>query len=75
MIPRALTTRRGGRWPMTVAFFVLLAGCAREPERLLRVCADPNNLPFSDSTGAGFENQLATLVAGARRGASTLASD
>jgi len=32
--------------------------------RVLRVCADPNNLPFSDSTGAGFENRLATLVAG-----------
>jgi mxaJ protein len=32
--------------------------------RALRVCADPNNLPFSDSTGAGFENRLATLVAG-----------
>jgi mxaJ protein len=31
---------------------------------VLRVCADPNNLPFSDSTGAGFENRLATLVAG-----------
>ncbi|HUQ81117.1 MAG TPA: substrate-binding domain-containing protein [Gemmatimonadaceae bacterium] len=40
-------------------------GCAREPAAtLLRVCADPNNLPFSDSTGAGFENRLATLVAG-----------
>ena len=38
--------------------------CAREPANVLRVCADPNNLPFSDSTGAGFENRLATLVAG-----------
>ena len=38
-------------------------GCHREPGTLLRVCADPNNLPFSDSTGAGFENRLATLVA------------
>ena len=37
--------------------------CARTPARVLRVCADPNNLPFSDSTGAGFENRLATLVA------------
>lgn len=32
-------------------------------QRALRVCADPNNLPFSDSSGAGFENQLASLVA------------
>jgi quinoprotein dehydrogenase-associated probable ABC transporter substrate-binding protein len=28
-----------------------------------RVCADPNNLPFSDSKGTGFENKLAELVA------------
>jgi mxaJ protein len=31
--------------------------------RTLRVCADPNNLPFSNDRGEGFENQLATLVA------------
>ncbi|UWU91365.1 substrate-binding domain-containing protein [Bradyrhizobium sp. CB1015] len=29
----------------------------------LRVCADPNNLPFSNSVGAGFENRLAVMVA------------
>jgi mxaJ protein len=29
----------------------------------LRVCADPNNLPFSNARGEGFENQLAELVA------------
>ena len=39
------------------------SGRASQPERSLRVCADPNNLPFSDSTGAGFENRLASLVA------------
>lgn len=32
-------------------------------EDSLRVCADPNNLPFSDAHGAGFENKLAELVA------------
>jgi mxaJ protein len=31
--------------------------------RTLRVCADPNNMPFSDRGGGGFENQLAILVA------------
>jgi quinoprotein dehydrogenase-associated probable ABC transporter substrate-binding protein len=30
----------------------------------LRVCADPNNLPFSNARGEGFENALAQLVAG-----------
>jgi mxaJ protein len=29
----------------------------------LRVCADPNNLPFSNVRGEGFENKLADLVA------------
>lgn len=28
----------------------------------LRICADPNNLPFSNSAEAGFENRLATMV-------------
>ncbi|HEX2256830.1 MAG TPA: substrate-binding domain-containing protein [Afifellaceae bacterium] len=29
----------------------------------MRVCADPNNLPFSNARGEGFENALAELVA------------
>lgn len=28
-----------------------------------RVCADPNNPPFSDKNGNGFENKIATLLA------------
>ena len=54
-----MTARR-----VLAACLVLMApACATPPARLLRVCADPNNLPFSDSAGAGFENRLATLVA------------
>ncbi|HEY4040478.1 MAG TPA: substrate-binding domain-containing protein [Rhodopila sp.] len=30
---------------------------------VFRVCADPNNLPFSDEQGRGFENKLAELFA------------
>jgi len=30
----------------------------------LRICADPNNLPFSNQARGGFENSIATLVAG-----------
>ncbi len=30
---------------------------------VLRVCADPNNLPFSNDRGEGFENRLAELLA------------
>ncbi len=29
----------------------------------LRVCQDPNNLPFSDTSGQGFENKIAELFA------------
>jgi mxaJ protein len=42
-------------------------GCAPpEPAiaaRELRVCADPNNLPFSNSRQEGFENKLADIIA------------
>ena len=30
---------------------------------VLRVCADPNNLPFSNEKGAGFENKIAEFLA------------
>src|SRR5437867_8111840 len=39
---------------------VLLSAEARPP---LRVCADPNNLPFSNAKAEGFENKIAALVA------------
>jgi quinoprotein dehydrogenase-associated probable ABC transporter substrate-binding protein len=31
--------------------------------KVLRVCADPHNLPFSNDKGEGFENKLAELLA------------
>jgi mxaJ protein len=40
---------------------VLVGGCADRPA--LRVCADPNNLPFSNQREEGFENTLATMIA------------
>jgi mxaJ protein len=33
------------------------------PSRALMVCADPNNLPFSNRAGQGFENRIAALLA------------
>jgi len=33
------------------------------PGGVLRVCADPNNLPFSNQRGEGFENKIAELLA------------
>jgi mxaJ protein len=32
-------------------------------ETQLRVCSDPNNLPFSNQAGEGFENALAEIIA------------
>ena len=37
---------------------------AAEADNTFRVCADPNNLPFSNEAGEGFENKLAELIAG-----------
>jgi quinoprotein dehydrogenase-associated probable ABC transporter substrate-binding protein len=47
---------------------LIAAGCAGpesrdRPRRDLRVCADPNNLPFSNDRLEGFENRLAELIA------------
>jgi mxaJ protein len=36
---------------------------AGPPLRVLRVCADPNNLPFSNQAEEGFENRIARLIA------------
>jgi quinoprotein dehydrogenase-associated probable ABC transporter substrate-binding protein len=58
----------------TVAMFLsgkLLAQPVDRPDlsielvdsKLLRVCADPNNMPFSTDKGEGFENKLAELLA------------
>src|SRR5215217_6761296 len=53
-----------------VSFVLLLAMLAVRPigaiaaeSASLRICADPNNLPFSNRAGEGFENKLAEMVA------------
>jgi mxaJ protein len=51
---------------LTCGALVALNGCAAAPP-VLRVCADPNNLPFSNRDGAGFENRIAELLAADRR--------
>ena len=52
----------------TVAALFALAAvvCARSAEAEqapLRVCADPNDLPYSNSAGQGFENKIVRLIA------------
>jgi mxaJ protein len=50
-----------------IGLAVLGFACSRPQPRVadreLRVCADPNNLPFSNSRREGFENKLAELIA------------
>jgi mxaJ protein len=41
----------------------MLVGAAAADAATLRVCADPNNLPFSDNAGHGFENEIVALIA------------
>ena len=45
--------------------FVAFVAVVRSPaeDRVLRVAADPNNLPFSNERGEGFENKIAELIA------------
>jgi mxaJ protein len=47
---------------LTLAAVSFAAPGPRPAPRELRVCADPNNLPFSNDRGEGFENRLAQLV-------------
>jgi mxaJ protein len=58
--------------PIAILAVALLAACARKgttaavpapPPRELRVCADPNNLPYSNRRLEGYENRLAEMVA------------
>ncbi len=46
-------------------FGAMAFGSEAQPllQRQLRVCADPNNLPFSNERLEGFENKLAELIA------------
>jgi mxaJ protein len=67
--------RRPGGHRFAIASFVVIAvtvftaatqlapARAAAPARILVVCADPNNLPFSNRAGEGFENKLVELLA------------
>jgi len=38
-------------------------GAAAENEGVLKVCADPSNLPLSNDKGEGYENKIAEALA------------
>jgi quinoprotein dehydrogenase-associated probable ABC transporter substrate-binding protein len=54
-------------WILAIALVMAAGAAANPPERqdreALRVCADGNNLPFSNQAGEGFENRIAELMA------------
>ena len=65
-----LLSRRGERRSLATCLalrlLVAVVGisfCAAGFARDLRVCADPNNLPFSNAAGEGFENRIVALLA------------
>ena len=43
--------------------FVAANAAASRRDNVLRVCSDPNNLPFSNQKQQGFENRIADLIA------------
>jgi mxaJ protein len=60
MIPRRRVIWIAASGLAVAAVGATLANAAMTPS--LRVCADPNNLPYSNQRGEGFENALASLV-------------
>ncbi|HML91982.1 MAG TPA: quinoprotein dehydrogenase-associated putative ABC transporter substrate-binding protein [Methyloceanibacter sp.] len=48
---------------LSIAAVLGLGGALAAEADVLRVCADPGNLPFSNDKGEGFENKLAELLA------------
>jgi mxaJ protein len=62
--------KRVDGWQLTVGSvaLALAVGCAQPPTAnrqlpTLRICADPDNLPYSNQNEEGFENKIAHLVA------------
>jgi mxaJ protein len=55
------------KWRRCFSFVVatasMMIGAVAADAAVLRVCADPNNLPFSDRAGRGFENKVVELIA------------
>lgn len=47
----------------TIVAALLTGSCSLVQQRRLVACADPNNLPFSNRAGEGFENKLAEMIA------------
>ncbi len=66
MVSRIVVVRRfttAALAAVVLSISPFLTAHADETDRVLRVCQDPNNLPFSNTNGEGIENKLAELFA------------
>ena len=66
MVSRAVALRRFSTAALAAVVLSIspfLTAQADEMAKVLRVCQDPNNLPFSNTKGEGIENKLAELFA------------
>ena len=61
MIANYINRHRWSNLLSTVCLLILAQSAIAQSE--LRVCADPDNLPFSNRKQEGFENKIATLLA------------
>ena len=50
---------------LTTMFILIIVSITAQAQQadMLRVCADPNNLPFSNKNQQGFENKIAEIIA------------
>lgn len=68
MPSRRTVEKHAGGTALALVVACALTGSLARPARagdrpVLRVCADPNNLPFSNQQQEGFENEIASLLA------------
>jgi quinoprotein dehydrogenase-associated probable ABC transporter substrate-binding protein len=61
-----LAKRPAGPWLRRLILAMLVVGASgfggEASAGVIRVCADPDNMPFSNDKGEGFENKLAELI-------------
>jgi mxaJ protein len=55
--------RRRNVLAVALCLLSLSTGFAAREQKQFRVCADPENLPFSNQKLEGFENKIAELLA------------
>jgi len=65
MSSRCLESLRAGVVALAAICVLPSPALAEERTAALRVCADPDNLPYSNRAEEGFENAIARVVAGA----------